>query len=95
MKTMILISITVGNDDYIPQIKDEIIKYMGTRQLIDNRDNAPLLTFKTEIGLGDKSSIGTIVKSIFESAAIFFIELDDNDTFGESSNWATLIPQCD
>jgi hypothetical protein len=91
MKTFILISITLGNDNYIQGIKDEIVKYLGTREIKDTCVDAPLLETRNLLTNDDKEGISRIIHDSFEEAAAFFIECDYN--FGSVGNIATLVPK--
>lgn len=91
MKTLILISITLGNDNYIQGIKDEIVKYLGTREIKDVCTDAPLLETRNLLTDEDKKGISGILHDSFEEAAAFFIECEDG--FGSSGNVATLVPK--
>ena len=91
MKTIILISITIGNDGYIPQIKEEIVKFLGTRMISENPSDAPLIQVNQYLDAGDKKTISEIAKEKFESSAVFIIETDDN-TFGDEGNMCILKP---
>jgi hypothetical protein len=91
MKTFILISITLGNDNYIQGIKDEIVKYLGTREIKDTCVDAPLLETRNLLTNDDKEGISRIIHDSFEEAAAFFIECDED--FGKNGNTATLVPK--
>ena len=91
MRTLILISITLGNDNYIQGIKDEIVKYLGTKEIKDVCIDAPLIETKDLLTNEDKEGISKILHDSFEEAAAFFIECDNN--FGSVGNIATLVPK--
>jgi len=91
MKTLILISITLGNDGFIQNIKDEIVKYLGTREIKDVCTDAPLIETKNLLTDEDKEGISSILHNAFEESAAFFIECDED--FGKDGNTATLVPK--
>lgn len=91
MKTIILISIKLGNDGYIPQIKEEIVKYLGSRMIAENPSDAPLVQVNQYLDATDKKAISEITRDTFESAAIFMIETEDNN-FGNDGNMCVLKP---
>jgi hypothetical protein len=81
----------LGNDGYIQGIKDEIVKYLGTREITDTCDDAPILETRNFLTDDDKEGISKILHDSFEEAAAFFIECEDN--FGNVGNIATLVPK--
>lgn len=91
MKTTILISTTLGNEAYISDIKGEITKYLGVRMIEENPSSAPLVKVNTVLEDKDKKAISEIADQVFESAAIFMIESDEE--FGKVGNMCTLIPK--
>ena len=92
MKTVIIICTPFGLENNIPDIKGEIVKYIGVRLIKDNPSNAPLIELNSQLDEIDKLQISKITSDILETAALFFIEAQD-DKFGDSGNYCTLQPK--
>ena len=92
MKTVIIICTPFGLESNIPDIKGEIVKYIGVRLIKDNPSNAPLIELNSQLDEIDKLQISKITSDILETAALFFIETED-DKFGDSGNYCTLQPK--
>ena len=95
MRTTVLISTIIGEEGYIPAIKDKIIEYMGTRAVENPGLNVPTLSFKMGVSEDDMSEIGKIVKETSGKAVVYFIN-DPEDIImnisynGDRPNWETL-----
>ena len=96
MRTTVLISTIIGEEGYIPAIKDKITEYMGTRAIENPGLNVPTLSFKIELSEDDMSEIGKIIKETSGSAVAYFIK-DPEDIImnisynGDRPNWETLF----
>ena len=96
MRTTVLISTIIGEEGYIPAIKDKIIEYMGTRAIENPGLNVPTLSFKVEVSEDDMCEIGKIAKETSGKAVVYFIK-DPEDIImnisynGDRPNWETLF----
>lgn len=96
MRTTVLISTIIGEEGYIPAIKDKITEYMGTRAIENPGLNVPTLSFKVEVSEDDMLEIGKIAKETSGKAVVYFIK-DPEDIImnisynGDRPNWETLF----
>ncbi len=92
MKTVLLIAAPLGLENNIPDIKNEIVRYVGGRLIRDNPTNAPILELYGVLNADDKEQLSKIAKGFLENSAIFVIE-SENDDFGSEGNICTLQPK--
>jgi hypothetical protein len=92
MKTVILIATPFGLENNIPDIKKEIVRYVGNRLVRDNPTDAPMLEVYNTLDDEDKEQISKIATGFLDNAAVFLIECD-NDDFGNAGNLCTLEPK--
>lgn len=91
MVTVIFILTPMGLESNIPEIKEALVKYLGIRLVKDNPSNRPLIQIVGSLPDSDKLEISRIVKSMLETAVIFYVE-SENEKWMEQDNFVTLNP---
>lgn len=76
MKTIVLITTPIGEEKEIPNIKQELIKYIGLRSITDSKLNLPYIVVNTVLGVAEKQDIIKISQKLLESSHIWFIEYE-------------------
>lgn len=93
MVTVILICTPLGVESNIPQIKEEIIKYIGVRMVKENPIEKPNITLNEYLSQFDQMEVSKIVSNVLDTAGIFFIESEDEAWLDGNSNYRVLNPK--
>lgn len=91
MVTLIVILTPMRLESNIPEIKETLVKYLGIRLVKENPSNKPLIQIIGALPDSDKLEISRIIKAMLETAAIFYVE-SENEKWMEQDNFVTLNP---
>ena len=92
MVTVIMVLTPIGLESNISEIKEALVKYLGIRLVKDNPSNKPLIHIIGSLPDSDKLEISRIVKAMLETAAIFYIEAENEKWMEQDTNFITLNP---
>ena len=84
MKTAIFILVPVSQSVTVTEIKEQIVKYLGSRMIEHNPDDIPALATNCPLDQEDKAAIVNCVTSKDDRSCVIFLETDkelNNDYF--------------
>ena len=85
MKTVIFILVPVSQSEAIAEIKEKIVKYLGSRMIEHNPDDIPAIATNCPLDPEDKAAIVNYITSRDDRSCAIFLETDketlNNDYF--------------
>lgn len=77
MYTEIIISTQLSGTDWIPAIKEEIVKYLGNRMIAENVTNIPSVVVNTTLDQTDKNKLAEIATNVVQESVLIIIETEE------------------
>jgi len=76
MKTAIFILVPISQSTTVTEIKEQIVKYLGSRMIEHNPDDIPALAINCSLDPEDKNAIVSSVTSRDDRSCVIFLETD-------------------
>ena len=76
MKTLIVILIPISKSEKIVEIKNQIVKYLGSRMVEQNLDDIAELIVNQTLDNNDKTTIANAVANYDDRGCVMFLETE-------------------